>query len=280
MTLERRGVRSIEVGSALLDALADSVKPMMLRDLASAAGLASAQAHAYLVSYRKLGLVEQQEQNGRYLLGPLALQLGLARLRSVDPLKIAAEACFQLTAETELTVALAVWGAYGPTVVQVREGKDQIDIDTKPGTVYSVTGTATGRVFAALLARNVVEAAIQLQRSEGNQPRYVGKLPRLNDPAVGRPLASIRASGYSVTDSDPLPGIGAIAVPILGALGQLQLVATVIGASSAIDLHPDGKHVPKTLALAATISRRLGHGGSIASTPAGSPEGAGVVREI
>jgi len=41
-------VQSIETGGRLLSVLAAQAESMMLRDLAAAAGLAPAQAHAYL----------------------------------------------------------------------------------------------------------------------------------------------------------------------------------------------------------------------------------------
>ena len=56
----QRGIGSIEVGGRILQILADAAQPVMLRDLAEAAKIAPGQAHAYLVSLRKLDLVEQE----------------------------------------------------------------------------------------------------------------------------------------------------------------------------------------------------------------------------
>ena len=77
MIKERRGIQSIEVGGQLLNALVKSGTPMMLKDLASEAGMPPAKAHPYLVSFAKLGLIEQNPATARYELGPLALELGL-----------------------------------------------------------------------------------------------------------------------------------------------------------------------------------------------------------
>ena len=54
-----RGIQSIEVGGALLHALAHEGRPMALKDLAAAAGMSAAKAHPYLVSFGKLGLIGQ-----------------------------------------------------------------------------------------------------------------------------------------------------------------------------------------------------------------------------
>ena len=73
----QRGIQSIEVGGQLLRALAHQGRPMALKDLAAAAGMAAAKAHPCLVSFGKIGLVEQVRASDRCGLGPLALQLGL-----------------------------------------------------------------------------------------------------------------------------------------------------------------------------------------------------------
>lgn len=57
MDKTRAGIQSVEVGHALLEALARARGPLMLRDLAAAAGMRAAKAHRYLVSFQRLGLV-------------------------------------------------------------------------------------------------------------------------------------------------------------------------------------------------------------------------------
>ena len=74
---ERAGIQSVEVGFALLDVLGQSAGPLMLRDLAAAAGMSAAKAHRYLVSFQRLQLVVQDAGTTRYDLGPAALKLGL-----------------------------------------------------------------------------------------------------------------------------------------------------------------------------------------------------------
>ena len=68
----RAGIQSVEVGFALLDVLAQAPGPLMLRDLAGAAGMSAAKAHRYLVSFQRLNLVVQ-DANTRYELGPATL---------------------------------------------------------------------------------------------------------------------------------------------------------------------------------------------------------------
>ncbi len=82
----------------------------MLRHIAASAKLTTAQAQAYLVSLGKIGLVEQVNQSGLYQLGPFALQLGLTRMRSLDPAH-ACNAASVFAAEFGLMVMGSVWGS-------------------------------------------------------------------------------------------------------------------------------------------------------------------------
>lgn len=85
----QRGIQSIEVGGQLLRALVHHGRPMALKDLAREADMSAAKAHPYMVSFGRLGLIEQDRSSGHYLLGPLALQLGLISLQQADPVHIA-----------------------------------------------------------------------------------------------------------------------------------------------------------------------------------------------
>ena len=94
---ERAGIQSVEVGFALLDVLARAPGPLMLRDLAAAAGMSAAKAHRYLVSFQRLALVTQDSRNNRYDLGPAALRLGLGQVQTVKPAPEAVAALLGVT---------------------------------------------------------------------------------------------------------------------------------------------------------------------------------------
>src|SRR5690348_16196649 len=121
MSRESRGIQSIEVGGELLRALARSGEPMMLRDLAREAGMPAAKAHPYLVSFSRIGLIEQDKATGRYEIGALALELGLISLRQLSGVRIATPRISDLANTIDHAVSLAVWGTHGPTVVRLEE---------------------------------------------------------------------------------------------------------------------------------------------------------------
>jgi DNA-binding IclR family transcriptional regulator len=143
-TKDRRGIQSIEVGGQLLLALGRTGKPMVLKELAREAGMPAAKAHPYLVSFVRLGLIEQDLLTGRYELGPQLLQLGLISLQRLKPVRIATKEIATLSTDTGHTVAIAVWENMGPTIIWVHESSHALHINMRTGTVMSLLNTATG----------------------------------------------------------------------------------------------------------------------------------------
>ena len=251
-----RGIGSIVIGGRVLAALASAARPLMLRDIAAASDLAPAQAHAYLVSFRKVGLVEQVSDSGLYQLGPFALQLGLARMRSVDALRLATRAAPELAAELGLMITVTVWGSLGATVVQVNEAGNQVHVNLRAGTVYSLLHTATGRVFAAFLPEDVVKAHLKAA------DRISGLLePTTNESTkeLSTLVKRTRELGYATAVGSPIPGVNAIGAPVFDHTGQLKLAITVIGLARLIDVSPEGQLVRRLIEFVSSLSAELGY---------------------
>ena len=253
---ERRGIQSIEIGSQLLVELARHVAPMALRDLAKAAGMSTGKAHPYLVSFLKVGFVTQ-DASGCYELGPLALQLGLARLQRLDPVKEASPLIAALAAETEQSVAVAVWGNLGPTIVRLEEPIHPLHVNLRTGTVMSLAYTATGRLFAAYLPPKVVEKLIieDVARQSGR----AGGTMQLTRTQVDDAIIETRRHGLSRTIGHPIPGINAFCAPVFDSAGNLVLGITAMGPEATFDNDWNGKVAAPLRACALEVSRRLGY---------------------
>jgi DNA-binding IclR family transcriptional regulator len=255
--VESRGVQSVEAGARILSAMVEIGSPAMLRDIAARAATTSAQAHAYLVSFRKTGFVEQDAATGRYLLGPFALQLGLSRMRQVDTLRLAGQTAADLAAEFGLMVTLSVWGTHGPTIVQVQDSEAPIHVNLRAGGVYTLSGTATGRLFAAFLPDRVVKPLLVDELRPGGQQRAIG-VPTSRE-ALATSTARIRIDGCSTTAGSPVPGVNAIAVPIFDHTGHMQCALTLIGPEREVSIDPAGAMAQRAIAVGRDLSARLGY---------------------
>lgn len=253
---ERRGIQSFEVGTRLLIELARHVAPIALKDLAKAAGMSTGKAHPYVVSFLKVGFVTQ-DASGCYELGPLALQLGLARLQRLDPVKEASLFISALAAETDQSIALAVWGNLGPTIIRLEEPIHPLHVNLRAGTVMSLAYTATGRLFAAYLPPKVVEKLIN--EDVARQSGWPGGTMQLTRTQVEDAIAETRRHGLSRTIGHPIPGINAFCAPVFDSAGNLVLGITAMGPEATFDNSWKGKVAAPLRACAQEISRRLGY---------------------
>jgi len=259
---DSRGIQSIEVGGRLLLALAHHGQPLALKDLAAAADMTAGKAHPYLVSFIKLGLVERETEGGRYGLGPLALQMGLIGLQQYDPVRLATERIDELARATGHTVAIAVWGHRGPTLVRIAEAPSPVHVSMRHGTVMSISDTASGRLFAAFGPHEAVHEALENEArlaGAGTRPARARTGGRFGlGTAFDKEIARIRADGVAGIDGVALPGVSAVAVPVFDARGQLVLSLTAIGPSATFDSAVDGAVASLLKPAAAQLSTRLG----------------------
>jgi DNA-binding IclR family transcriptional regulator len=252
-----RGIQSVEVGLGILLPFIGASEPFKLSELAEQAGVSPTQAHAYLVSFRRLGLVERDEETGRYRLGRYALDLAVARMQSFDPLRAATSHLENLRNATNLTIALSVWGSYGPSIVVMRDGMEQVNINSRVGTVYSASGTATGMAFIAHMSEDAVKAAIKLELREQGEKRRVGKTR--NWVEISNELSVIRTRKFATISPNPVAGINAIASPIFDYSGDVKMVMTLIGTAANPELNPQSTSVRLLLECASRVSFELGY---------------------
>jgi DNA-binding IclR family transcriptional regulator len=285
----QRGIQSLDSTGELLGALVAAARPLSLRDLAAAAGMPPAKAFPHLVSLLKIGLLNR-DAAGCFEAGPLALELGLIGLQRLSPTREAEPEVVELAASTGMSVAMAVLGPLGPTVVRLEESARPLHVSLRVGTVMSLVNTAIGRVFAAYVADDVrngllAQDHLRLAGAEAREIFAGGKapascsssaekaadgptttagrkdaapsLPQINQ-AYGQRLAQIRADGIDTALSRPVPGINTLAAPVLDHTGSICLVLALMGPSGSFDSELAGDPAQTLRAATLRLSRRFG----------------------
>ncbi len=249
----QRAVQSVEAGGRLLLALADSGSALSLKDLAARAGMTPSRAHPYLVSYGRLGLIEQ-DISGRYDLGPAALHIGLASLQRLQPMAAAEPVVRALAARTGHAVALAVWGNFGPTVVRLIEASRPLHVSLRLGSVLSIFDTATGRAFAAAMPHERLQQAIAGPMGEPlSAAAWRKRLPELD--AV---VQEVRRHGAARAVGSPIPGVNAFSAPVYDLAGNPVLVLTVTDHESRLPAAWNGPAASAVAEAARELTQRLG----------------------
>ncbi len=242
--MQRAGINSLEVGLRLARALGELGGAQALKDVAAAAGMPPAKAHRYFVSLIRAGLAEQERESGRYRLGPLALEFGMAALRGIDVLHFGGEVITNLRNEIDETVLLAIWGNKGPVVARWEESSRPVATNVRAGWVMPVANSATGRCFAAYLPPSVTAPLLKLSAQE--KKRYAAR------------LEEIRRHGLSRVEGDLLPGVASVAAPVFGHNGGIAAVIASLGLQAAFNVAWDGSIARATKAAAKKLSQRLG----------------------
>jgi DNA-binding IclR family transcriptional regulator len=250
----RRGIQAIEAGGQLLLALEAHGHPLPLKKLARAANMAPGKAHPYLVSLSKLGLVTQDASTGHYWLGPTAMELGLLTLRTVNPLREAAPFAELLAQETGHSVALSVWGNQGPTVVSLIDATYPLHTNMRVGTVMSLAGTATGRLFVAYLPRQLIEESLR------EDDRRLGPdIAKTVEPSELQDMLSlVHEHGLSRSMDMPTVGVSSFAAPVFDYSDNVVMAVTLLGRTRSFDTAWSGNHAKAVRACGSAISTRLG----------------------
>lgn len=247
-----RGIQSIEISGRILHALVAACEPVMLKDLAQAANLVPAQCHAYLTSLRHAGLVHQDEHTGRYLTGPFAIRLAICWLGSTAIFNKTIEGLKALTDELGVISLLAIWGQSGPTIIHVNRGLTASGLNIRHGTLFSVTGSATGRVFAAFDDRDVVRDLINAELSTTEFGPAIGS--RASRQEFEKLVRETQKFGFAVAKGRPIPDANAVSVPIFNEDGSLASVGSLIGESDVLSLEEGSIAIQKLTELVKRIS--------------------------
>lgn len=256
---ERAGIQSVEVGFSLLQVLGETAGPLMLRDLARAANMSAAKAHRYLVSFQRLQLVVQDPATTRYDLGPAALKLGLASLERLDAVRLARQRVALLSEEIGHTLALAVWGNHGPTIVHWEESPQAVTVNLRLGDVMPLLTSATGLCFAAYAPKEAIAAMLKEEmarahkQGRGDVPSTLAEVRAL--------LESVRQRGGSRVVETLLPGIVGFCLPVFDSDGHMALGIVALGPVDTFDGEWGGAVEKPLRAAAMQLSSDLGYRG-------------------
>jgi DNA-binding IclR family transcriptional regulator len=218
---DRRGIQSVEIGMRVIEALRAAAAPLHLKDLAKASGLPTSNCHRYVVSFVRTGFLVQDLASGRYDLGPRLLQAGLAALARIDVIAVGTAALERIVDKTGHTGLLSVWADLGPTIVRWMPGVAAVRTSLSTGSTLPLLTSATGRVFLAFLpSRQTSQLLAQEALSDNIEPAPL--------------IVSVRSAGIARVSGDHIPGLSAVAAPVLDAQGEAMAVITLVAARRGI----------------------------------------------
>jgi DNA-binding IclR family transcriptional regulator len=227
------GIQALDAALRVLAEMGRAKGPTTLSDIARACDMPPSKVHRYLASFQQAGLVEQTERSGRYDLGRGAALLGLSAIARHDFVNRASDGLPELSAATGMSALLSVLGNEGATVIRWERAASPAVTSIGLGTTLPLLKSATGRVLLAWAPRaplqSLLETEIRLAQRNPNM------FPDITPTAQGieKLNAETRARGYCHVDGRFIPGLVAIAAPILDWQNEVQAVVTLVGTDPA-----------------------------------------------
>lgn len=210
-------IQSVSTAVQFLKVLAQANEPMPLGAIAKAAGTGASTAHRYMQSLVRDELAVQDALSGRYDLGPMALSIGIAALKRIDPVEIAAREMKRFVEEASVSGGVAIWTERGPTLVRWYRSAVFSISSLGLGDILPLDNSACGLMFQAHLpaSRIVVARAGQPESFRGTPP-------------AAEMLQELRESGKCELRGHLIPHIAGQAVPVFDAQNEIVAVITSI----------------------------------------------------
>lgn len=237
-------IQSVSIAVRVLKILSEASRPLVMGEIARRSETTSSTAHRYLQSLVGEGLAMQDPVSGFYSLGPLALNIGMAALRLVDPLEVAAKHMKDLADTSAASAGVAILTDRGPVLVRWYRSAVFSISSVGIGDVLPLDNTACGYVFQAFMSASRIDTIRQAQPDifRGTKPSE-------------STLEKVREECWSGLSNHLLPDIVGQAVPVFDAQDELACVMTTIN-----DLNQSSKGIEakRLLEKAEIVARETG----------------------
>ena len=245
-------VPAVEQAIRLMLYLADSGSaPKSLTDICLKMGIHRSKAFSILNTLSEYGFIKKNPNRKGYVLGPGLLTIAGKVLASISLPRLVEPILYKLAKKAGATVALGVISDDETFIVAQYEGAPGIGISAPIGHVNPITYGAHGKAIAAFLPEEELENLLKSQ-----DLFFHGSPEKFDRFRLMREIAQVRRDGFALELGDMLPGVNAIAAPILDQNGRPIGFIIIVGfftEKEALRLGPLAVEAVKT------ISKETGH---------------------
>ena len=244
------GSGSVERALAVLEAVADRASGVSNADLHRKLKIPKSSASYILRAPVKHGYLRRDRETNRYYLGLKVVGLSHRALAALDVREIAEPVLRQLVDTTQLTAHVAIYDREEAVYVEKIDAPGFVKMNTWVGRRLQLHSTSVGKVLAAFMPREEMEAMLSGRGLYGRTPRTVTSVPKLL-----KELERVREQGYALDDEENSLGVRCIAAPIFNAEGQIEAALGVSGTTHQFER----PQVPKMAELVKAAARKISH---------------------
>src|SRR5215213_3807773 len=250
--LDGNSVRSVDRAAALLIALGESQGEAGVTELARRLGLHKSTASRLLATLQKRGLVEQDEESGKYRLGLVVIRLAERAERTLDLRSIAMPELDRLARATRETTGLGVLDGDQLLTVAQADGPNLVAVGDWTGRWVPLHSVAGGKVLLASLPEREILRLVRRGLDRFTDRTITDLEPLLEE------LARVRRRGYATAFGEYDTGLNAIAAPVHDARGQVIAAVDVWGPAFRVTPRRVPELAQQVREAAGAISVRLG----------------------
>ncbi|MEU6075765.1 IclR family transcriptional regulator [Micromonospora sp. NPDC047074] len=222
--------------------------------VARSLNLPKAVAHRILKELVSAGLLSFDDDSKQYRLGPGALTVGLAALRSLDVPTVARPYLENLVRETGETATLSMRQGWTRVYIAQVISPHEVHMQVSLGTRHPLHAGSSSKAILAAMAPDEVAAYLERQQLEELTSSTITSAARLLDD-----LRRVRRRGYAVSLGERQRGAGSVAAAIHGSDGNAWGSVSLCGPRDRFEAGVCEAHGELLVAAAERISEQIGY---------------------
>ncbi len=249
--IKKYGAPSVKKAFAILNAVSAVKDGLGVSELAKQLKMAKSTVHGMTSALEELGAVMRNPVTKKYKLGFTLLEIGRSAYSQVDLKAAARPITEELMEKTRTSVFLGIQNWDHVTILDIVEARQDLNITAPVGSTIPLLAGAVGKVFLASMDEN---QAFKHIKSKG--------LPQFTDNSIvdldryRNELKRVREKGYAIDDEEYIPGVRAVASPLME-LGQLRSAIWAVGFKASLDDKKLKNLAIQTHKTAGAVSRRI-----------------------
>jgi DNA-binding IclR family transcriptional regulator len=225
-----QSVPALERGLLILEHLAKSRRGVTLSQLTKKLQLPRSTCHALLLTFRRCGYIQPDEETGRYRLGFRLYALANMALSGIGVRDHAAPLLYRLMQETGLTVHLGILEDGEAILIDRIEPSGAPRVATWVGRRMGLHCTAIGKALIAYLPQEKLDELIRKQGLLRHNENTIASMARLR-----QACDDVQRVGYAVDDEEEEIGVRCIGAPVFNDKGEVVAAISISGSKAQME---------------------------------------------
>lgn len=248
-------LNSVANAARVLKSFSSTHREWGVTELARTLDLGKSTVHRLLTTLAEEGMLEQNDQTGRYRLGLAVFDLAAAVPTQYDLHEAVLMPMTELRSRVGETVQVGVLDGREVVYIERLDSPNTSQMFLQVGRRNWAHCSATGKALLAHLPRHQLDRTLDGWNLTTVTPHTIATVAELRTE-----LERVRHRGFAENKAEAEEGVVSVAAPIRDGSGRVTAALSVAGPAERLDPVNQGL-IHAVMETAASVSRRLGHRG-------------------